>query len=180
MNKKGTTLTVSVFLNIILLITVFSMHSKLSNSKDLASIEIQFQLIELEKTIGEQMHSDWSNPEFVSKQLDKSLATMYRSLDLIKELSFNYNDEDSKYISSVLRKLESYKISENIESSENHSQDIDDYEALLAILRKEGFGAGITISVGNYDDFIKKMKGLNIELKNIWMKKIINVSKVEV
>lgn len=156
--------SISFILNIILISIVFSMYSKLSISKEVASNEILHQLINLETIIGEQMHLDWSNPELVSRKLDNSLMTMYRSFNLINESSFIFGKNNSEVIHSVFGKLESYKKSKVNEIGEFKPEDKADFETLNAILREVGIGQGITITVNDFDDFIVKMEALNNEL----------------
>lgn len=152
----------SIVLNIVLIIIVFFVYSRLDSNKEIASNEIQHQLIEVESVIGEQMQLSWRNPELVTRQLDKSLKIMRRSFELIEKSSIAVNKSDIEVIDSVLGKLELYKKAE----SQVEPQEIDCFEMLSATLRKEGVGQGIPITVNNYDAFIGKMKALDYKIEN--------------
>ncbi|WP_301109373.1 hypothetical protein [Sporosarcina sp.] len=150
----------SIILNVLLLFIVFTVYSKLNSSKELAANEIQHQLIYLETTIAEQMSAGWTDPEIVSRQLEQSLETMHRSGDLVNTSSNIAGKHDNKTITAALSKLKVYKKSDGNDSGKDNASDVTHFEELHSVLRKNGFGQGIQITVNDFDAFIVKMDGL--------------------
>lgn len=165
MNAKKVIFAIAIGFNIILILLTVSIYSKMNDGRDIATNEIQHQLIDLETVIGDQMKSSWIHPEYVGMKLNESLKTMNRSLEVIDELSI-VRMKDYTITSSLLRKLEQYKKSEFYEYAKFNPQDIANYEKLQAILREEGFGMGITSTMNDYDAFLKKMNVLNEKIPN--------------
>lgn len=156
----------SIILNVLLLFIVITVYSKLNSSKELASNEIQHQLIYLETIIAEQMSAGWTDPEIVSRQLEQSLETMHRSADLVNTSSIIAGKHDNKTITAALSKLEVYKKSDGNDSGKDNASNVTNFEALHSVLRKNGFGQGIQITVNDFDAFIVKMDGLYKSMVN--------------
>jgi len=165
MNIKKIIFIISITLNISLIFLSFLIYNKINDGKESAANEIQHQLIALEKAIGEEMEASWSKPENVDKQFKVSLETMNRSLDLIDELSIGRKKEyDLTW--SFLKTLEAYKRNDFYKNNKFTSQGIENLEKLRSLLRDEGFGNGISITMNDYEEFISKIDSLNKKTSN--------------
>ncbi|MFJ7666389.1 hypothetical protein ACIQXI_04735 [Lysinibacillus sp. NPDC097195] len=165
MNIKKLILIISFALNMTLIFLSFFFYNKMNEAKESAANEIQLQFIAIETAIGNQMQTAWTEVEDVDKQLQHSLMTISRSVELIDELSIGSKKE---FESSFINVLKTYKRNNFFDNNHFTSQGIAYFEKLRSILREEGFGKGIAITMNDYKVFITKIDALNTKLSDLY------------
>lgn len=167
MNKKHKILiSTSIFLNIVLIsfviMSVIQMNNMTERTLKTNAID---KLFELHETISKQENENWSDLDFLSKQLeDTGLSTMH-ALN-IGEISKTINKDDSE----MLLKLSNYLIRYSITTKSHLSAEtVEEMKLNLirfnTILAETGFDNETAFDSWTKKNYLKKIKNIVSEIE---------------
>lgn len=162
--RKKVLFRISIGLNIFLIAIVAWGIITMNFVKEQVFItEVQYNLVELEGLIENQIDDNWSEPNLVTTKLGDVMNGIWLGMTTGKQLG-TFSKSDNDILELLYSKLNQYPKDELYRFVDLTEEDKKNFEELRETLREVGLGLNITISA-NMDSIINQAEKLNEKIK---------------